>query len=102
MQGVVIAFIPNARAESIAAPFGQGGKSARISVILTCLVTGLAAAWLLSPPAALVFALCSLAVTLVFGFYCWRRIQGITGDCVGATNELVEIGVLLGGVVFRI
>jgi adenosylcobinamide-GDP ribazoletransferase len=102
MQGVAIAFIPNASAESIAAPFGQGGKSARISVILTCLVTGLAAAWLLSPPAALVFALCSLAVTLVFGFYCWRRIQGITGDCVGATNELVEIGVLLGGVVFRI
>jgi adenosylcobinamide-GDP ribazoletransferase len=29
MQGVAIAFIPNARAESIAAPFGQGGKSAR-------------------------------------------------------------------------
>jgi adenosylcobinamide-GDP ribazoletransferase len=102
MQGVVIAFIPNARAESIAAPFGQGGKSARISVILAYLVTGLAAAWLLSPPAALVCALCSLAVTLLFGFYCWRRIQGITGDCVGATNELVEIGVLLAGVVFRI
>jgi adenosylcobinamide-GDP ribazoletransferase len=102
MQGVAIAFIPNARAESIAAPFGQGGKSARISVILAYLVTGLAATWLLSPPAALVCGLCSLAVTLVFGFYCWRRIQGITGDCVGATNELVEIGVLLGGMIFGI
>jgi len=102
MQGVAIAFIPNARAESIAAPFGQGGKSARISVILAYLVTGLAATWFLSPPAALVCALCSLAVTLVFGFYCWRKIQGITGDCVGATNELVEIGVLLGGILFLI
>jgi adenosylcobinamide-GDP ribazoletransferase len=102
MQGLAIAFIPNARAESIAAPFGLGGKSARISVILAYLVTGLAAAWLLSPQAALVCALCSLALTLLFGFYCWRRIQGITGDCVGATNELVEIVVLLGGVVFRI
>ncbi|MCU0596782.1 MAG: adenosylcobinamide-GDP ribazoletransferase [Desulfobacterota bacterium] len=99
MQGVAIAFIPNARAEGIAAPFGQGGKSARISVIFAYLVTGLAAAWLLSPPAALVCALCSLAVTLVFGFYCWRKLKGITGDCVGAINELAEISVLLGGMV---
>src|SRR4030042_7156087 len=94
MQGLAIAFIPNAHAESIAAPFGQGGKSARISVILAYLVTGLAAAWLLSPSAALVCALCSLALTLLFGFYCWRRIQGITGDCVGATNELAEVSML--------
>jgi adenosylcobinamide-GDP ribazoletransferase len=100
MQGVAIAFIPNARAEGIAAPFGQGGKSARISVIFAYLVTGLAAAWLLSPPAALVCALCSLAVTLVFGLYCWRKLKGITGDCVGAINELAEISVLLGGMVF--
>ena len=99
MQGLAIAFIPNARAESIAAPFGQGGKSARISVLLAYLVTGLAAALLLSPSAALVCALCSLAATLLFGFYCWRRIQGITGDCVGATNEIAEISVLLGGMV---
>jgi adenosylcobinamide-GDP ribazoletransferase len=99
MQGVAIAFIPNARAKGIAAPFGQGGKSARISVIFAYLVTGLAAAWLLSPPAALVCALCSLAVTLVFGFYCWRKLKGITGDCVGAINELAEISVLLGGMV---
>jgi adenosylcobinamide-GDP ribazoletransferase len=99
MQGLVIAFIPNARAESIAAPFGQGGKSARISGILVYLVTGLAAAWLLSPPAALVCALGSLAATSVFGFYCWKKLQGITGDCVGATSEIAEISVLVGGMV---
>jgi adenosylcobinamide-GDP ribazoletransferase len=102
MQGVAIAFIPNARVGSIAAPFGQGGKFARVSVILAYLVTGLAAVWLLSPHAALVCALCSLAATLVFGFYCWRKLQGITGDCVGATNEIAEVSVLLGGMVFQI
>jgi len=102
MQGLAIAFIPNARAESIAAPFGQGGKSARISVILAYLLTGLAAAWVFSPPAALVCALCSLAPTLLFGFYCWRRIQGITGDCVGAISEIAEISMLVGGMVFQI
>jgi len=99
MQGIFIAFVPNARAESIAAPFGQGGSFARISVILAYLVTGFAAAWLLSPPAALVCALCSLAATVVFGFYCWRKLQGITGDCVGATSEIAEISALLGAMV---
>ncbi len=100
MQGLAIAFIPNARAESIAAPFGQGGKSARISVILAFLFTGLGAAWLFSPHAALACALCSLGTTLIFGYYCRRKLQGITGDCVGATNELAEISVLVGGMVF--
>ena len=97
MQGLAIAFIPNARAQSIAAPFGQGGGAARISVLLAFLVTGLAAAWLLSPHAATVCALCALGTTLVLGLYFWRKIQGITGDCVGAINEIAEIAVLLGG-----
>jgi len=100
MQGFAIAFMPNARAESIAAPFGQGGKLTRISVLLAFLVAWLAAAWLLSPRASLVLALCSLAVTSVFALYCWRKIRGITGDCVGATNEIAEITSLLGGMVF--
>jgi adenosylcobinamide-GDP ribazoletransferase len=97
MQGLAIAFLPNARAESIAAPFGQGGKFARISVTLAYLITGLAAAWLLSPQAALVCAVCSVGTTLIFMFYCWRKLQGITGDCVGATNEIAEISVLVAG-----
>jgi len=99
MQGLAIAFIPNARAESIAAPFGQGGRFAKISVVLAFLVTGLAAAWLLSPRAALVCAVCSLGATLIFVFYCWRKLQGVTGDGVGATNEIAEISALLGGMV---
>lgn len=100
MQGLAIAFIPNARAESIAAPFGQGGTFSKISVVLAFLVAGFAAAWLFSPRTALVCALCSLAATLAFALYCWRKIHGITGDCVGATNEIAEVSVLLGGIVF--
>jgi adenosylcobinamide-GDP ribazoletransferase len=100
MQALVIAFIPNARPESIAAAFGQGGNVARISVVLAYAFTGLAAAWMFSPHVALVCALCSLGATLIFGWYCRRKLQGITGDCVGATNEIAEISVLLGGMVF--
>jgi adenosylcobinamide-GDP ribazoletransferase len=97
LQGLVVAFMPNARVESIAAPFGQGGSLVRMSVILAYMVTGFAAACLLPLSAAMACALCSLAATFLFGFYCWRRLQGITGDCVGATNEIAEISVLLGG-----
>jgi adenosylcobinamide-GDP ribazoletransferase len=97
IQALAIAFVPNARAESIAAPFGQGGRFAKMSVILAYLATGFAAACLLSPSAALASALCALLAAMLFGLYCWRKLQGITGDCVGAANEIAEISVLLAG-----
>jgi adenosylcobinamide-GDP ribazoletransferase len=102
MQGFLIAFLPNARAESIAAPFGKGGGLARISVLISFVVAGFATIWLSSLTTAMVSAGFSLAVTALFGLYCWRRIQGITGDCVGAANEIAEMSVLVGGMIFRI
>jgi cobalamin synthase len=63
------------------------------------LLAAISAAWLFSPQAALICALCSLGTALIFGVYCWNKLQGITGDCVGATNEIAEISVLVGGMV---
>ena len=42
--------------------------------------------------------LSTLTVTLLSGWYYWRRIGGVTGDCFGATNQLAEIAVYLCGV----
>lgn len=98
MQGILVAFAPSARKESIAAPFGAGGRFPRLSVGASCVVAVLSAAWISSIGAAVVFAGCALAVTALAGCYCWKRIQGITGDCIGATSEIVEIAVLLGGI----
>ena len=97
MQGILVAFVPSARKESIAAPFGAGGRFPKWSVMVSYLIAGLSAAWSSSIGIAVVCAGCSLAITALAGFYCWKRIQGITGDCVGATSEIVEIAVLLGG-----
>jgi adenosylcobinamide-GDP ribazoletransferase len=49
--------------------------------------------------AAIPASLIALLMAAISGFYYWRRIGGITGDCLGATNELTEIAVYLIGAV---
>lgn len=36
---------------------------------------------------------------MVFMLYCKKRIDGVTGDCIGALNEITEIAILVGGIV---
>lgn len=98
MQGLFIAFVPNARPGSIAGVFRVENPLGKGMVVFSFLLTGAVAAFSASLPAALVFACSSLLVTTLFGLYCMRKIGGITGDCVGAANELAEISVLLGGI----
>ena len=43
-------------------------------------------------------ALVTVAITALSGFYYFRRIGGVTGDCFGATNQLTEIAVYFCGV----
>jgi len=61
------------------------------------LALGIAALFLKSA----VFFAGSIAVliTAITGFYYHKRLGGITGDCLGATIQLAEIGVYLTGVV---
>ena len=37
----------------------------------------------------------ALVATLAAGLFFRRRLGGITGDCLGAVNQLVELGILL-------
>jgi adenosylcobinamide-GDP ribazoletransferase len=54
---------------------------------------------LLSRTQALAGFLVIAAVVILSGLYYRRRLQGITGDCLGATNQLVEVAVYLTAVV---
>jgi len=42
--------------------------------------------------------LVTVVITTLSGFYYFRRIGGVTGDCFGATNQLTEIAVYFCGV----
>jgi len=44
-------------------------------------------------------ALAAAVMTGASGAYYHRRIGGVTGDCLGATNQLTEVAIYFAGVV---
>jgi len=90
------AWLPYARNE------GQGKMVAgRVGVfeITFGSVTLLAAFSLLSSRAALVALFVTTLMTLSTGLYFRARLRGITGDCLGAANQLTEVALYLAAVV---
>jgi adenosylcobinamide-GDP ribazoletransferase len=91
-------FLPSARGSEA----GQGTSMARkISALSlgagTILMVAIVAAALRS--AAVWTLLSAVTIAAGSGLYYWQRIGGITGDCLGATNQLTEIAIYLTGVV---
>lgn len=92
-------FLPPAQAGS-----GQGsrvaGKVSWFSFVCgTVLALGIAALFL--KDALLWAGSIAVLITAATGFYYQKRLGGITGDCLGATIQLAEMGVYLTGVVVR-
>jgi len=90
------AWLPYAREE------GQGKLVAKqvgtleiVIATVTLLLTFILIPW---RPALAVFLVTSL-VTLLSGFYFRTRLQGITGDCLGATNQITEVGLYITAVI---
>lgn len=91
--------LPPARQES-----GQGARVAgRITAltlvsgtVLTAGIVGLALGW-----KGLWVGLAAALVTAASGAYYRSQIGGITGDCLGATNQLAELAIYFAGVVLR-
>ena len=90
------AWLPYARAE------GQGklvakqiGKADIFIGSVTLLVTVLLLSW----PAALAAVLVTGLATLLSGLYYRARLSGVTGDCLGATNQIAEVSLYLTAVI---
>jgi adenosylcobinamide-GDP ribazoletransferase len=92
-------FLPPAREQS-----GQGarvaGKITTLSLITGTLLTLMILAVALWMKAVWV-GLAAALMTAVSGAYYHRRIGGVTGDCLGATNQLAEVAIYFAGVVLR-
>ena len=86
------AWLPYARAE------GQGklvAKQVGALDVITGTVTLLLVFLLLSWQSAFAVLLVTGLVTLLNGLYFRARLQGITGDCLGAVNQLTEVSLYL-------
>src|SRR5262245_1215594 len=90
------AWLPYARAE------GQGklvAKQIGKADIFIGSVTLFAAVLLLSWQAALASVLVTALATLLSGLYYRVRLSGVTGDCLGATNQIAEVSLYLTAVI---
>src|SRR6266404_1131101 len=90
------AWLPYARAA------GQGklvAKQVGALEILTATATLIVAFLLLPWRAALAALLVTSLVTLLSGLYFRARLEGITGDCLGATNQVTEVGLYMTAVI---
>jgi len=90
------AWLPYARAE------GQGklvAKQVGVLEIITGTVTLLLVFLLLPWQGALAALMVTTLLTLLSGLYFRARLHGITGDCLGATNQLTEVVLYLTAVI---
>jgi adenosylcobinamide-GDP ribazoletransferase len=90
------AWLPYARVE------GQGklvAKQVGVLEITTGTVTLLLVILLLPLQAMFAALLVINLVTLLSGLYFRARLQGITGDCLGAANQLTEVGLYVAAVI---
>lgn len=90
-------FLPPAREQS-----GQGVRVAGKITLFTLLAGTLftfAVVGVVLKMKALWVALAAAAVVGLTGAYYHRRIGGVTGDCLGATNQLTELAIYLSGVI---
>jgi len=89
--------LPNARGEGVAhaagAPSEMAANFAAIAGLAIFAVAGIAAAGFVNTAAALLFA---IAATAAFSRLCRRMIGGITGDTLGACQQIAEIMLLAG------
>ncbi len=89
---VVLAHIAKPVGTGLGSAFGAGLSR---TTGLLAVAQGVAIAWLAGPVLALIVVAGTSAIILMARSYFHRRIGGVTGDCLGATGQVVECFCLL-------
>jgi len=99
IQPLLITFFPKAGKQSLLNTFSSHGTVVKAGVIVSFIAT-VALCYLFIPLTMLgICSISALAAAFLFALRCIHKIGGITGDCVGAANEIAEVTVLFSGIV---
>ena len=98
LMPVAMLSLPQGRTDGLAARAGRPHPARVAAAALIAIAIGLI---LLPPLIALVAALCAALVGALVALSAWRRLGGLTGDVLGALQQLSEIGFLLAVVALR-
>ena len=86
---LLLTVFPYGRQQGIGTAFASGGRPWLATA--WAFVTVAAAAWLLLGASGLIVLLAASGLALLLGLWSARRLGGgLTGDCYGATNEIIE------------
>ena len=94
-----VAFFPYARKMGTGLGFAQQTRARHATVAA---VFALLISFALFQSLGLALCAGAAALALICGLYWLRRLGGLTGDIYGATNEVVEVAVLLGGAILPV
>ena len=98
MQILYILFMPGSQKSSLLEYFKNASLMIKLSSLITVLVSTFFCGYMIGILQTGIIVLASICSGVIFGLICLRKINGITGDCVGAVNEIIEIVVLITGI----
>jgi adenosylcobinamide-GDP ribazoletransferase len=96
-QAVALTFVPPATPQKgIGASFSGGHYKVQVTVSFLLLI--LSCFLLFNKPFSVMMLVAFAAILLlIFIYICMKKIGGLTGDCIGAINEISELAILFGG-----
>jgi adenosylcobinamide-GDP ribazoletransferase len=96
-QAVALTFVPSATPQKGIASAFSGGRY-RVQVLVSFATVLLICFLVFNKPfAVILLVIFALALLLCFVYICMKKIGGLTGDCIGAINEISELAILFAG-----
>jgi adenosylcobinamide-GDP ribazoletransferase len=102
IQVLFILFLPISKKSSLLKYFRDSKSLIKFGSLTTIILSTFLCGYTIGFTQTGIIILMSIFSSVIFGSICLKKLNGITGDCIGALNEITEIVVLITGIaVFR-